>query len=243
MKKLTKYWINLVIVLFSIQSVFAHTIPGPGDDLSDAIGRKAWNQHLESHNVSSTNTPGIFEIPNPLKLDRIEDVISSVGKYLVGISAALLTVMILWGAFLLMTSGGNEDRVGKGKKTIYWAVLGFGILVLASGLAPLIADILGGTKGVGTNVNINGGIPIGGFAGVQGIIVRIAQWMFGILIGLGIIMVLYSAFLYMFSGGASDKIDTARKTLTYAIVALAIGVLSGSIGVLIQNLLRSATGS
>jgi len=71
-------------------------------------------------------------------------------------------------------------------------------------------------------------------------IIIIARWMFGILVGMGIIMSLYSAFLYMFSGGATEKIDAARKTLTYAIVALAIGVFSGGLGVLIQNLLNNA---
>ncbi len=233
MKILTRVWINLTVMLLPIQSAFAQSdvpiLPSPNDN----------------GNGSDTTlpTPDTIEIsiPNPLKADSVEKVVSSIGNYLIGISAAVLTVMVLWGAFQFMTSGGNEERVSKGKKTIYWAVLGFIVLLIAGGLASLVADILGGAD-VDTGDTGIEGISISGFGGVKGVILTIAKWMFGILMSMGIIMTLYSAFLYMFSGGNSEKIGGARRTLTYAIVALAIGVVSGGVAVLIRNLLDSATG-
>src|SRR3989344_1609552 len=71
------------------------------------------------------NSGGTFAIPNPINVDSIEELVSSIGNYLVGISGIVLTVMVLWGAFQIMTSGGSEEKVGKGRKTLYWAVLGF----------------------------------------------------------------------------------------------------------------------
>ena len=65
----------------------------------------------------------------------------------------------------------------------------------------------------------------------------IGGWMFGILIATRIIMVLYSAFIYVTSGGDTKKTDVARKTLTYAVVALVISLFSGTLGVLIQRIL------
>ena len=233
MKTLVKLWTSLIGIYFSIQSVSAES-SGVDDDGSGTPPPAPPSPPPTTNPLDSDS----IQIQNPLKVGSIEGLINSMGNYLVGISAAVLTVMVLWGAFQFMTSGGNEERVSKGKKTIYWAILGFIVLLVASGLASVVADILGGAN-VDTSVDVDG-VAINGFRGVNNIIIIIARWMFGILVGMGIIMSLYSAFLYMFSGGATEKIDAARKTLTYAIVALAIGVFSGGLGVLIQNLLNNA---
>ena len=73
------------------------------------------------------------------------------------------------------------------------------------------------------------------FKGLIDVIVTIAQWMFGILMALSIIMILYSAFLYIFSAGSEDKIKKAKDTLMYAIIAVAVAVFAGGVGVLIKN--------
>ncbi|MEX2054136.1 MAG: peptidoglycan-binding protein [Candidatus Colwellbacteria bacterium] len=186
-------------------------------------------------NEGATTT---FELVNPLKAGDIGEVIAKVGEFLIYISTAVLTIFILYGAFQLMTSGGNPERVEKGRKTIFWAILGFVVLLIAGGVGALVADILGGSDVDGIAV---GESPISNFEGVRAVLMTIARWMFGILMALGIIMVLYSAFLYLFSGGDDTRISTARKTLTYAIVALVIAVLAGGVGVLVQNIIGTST--
>lgn len=214
----------ILVSLFTIRRVFA-------DEDSDLLNGDSGSES------SAGETPSI-QIPNPLRPDSLPEVLTSVGNYLIGISAVVLTVMILWGAFQLMTSRGVPANITKGRQIITWALIGFFILLIAGGLASIVAGILGGAN-VDTDVNVEG-VNLGGIGGVIGVITTIARWMFAILIGLGIIMVLYSAFLYMFSGGVEAKISSARKTLTYAIVALVVGILAGSVGAIIQSLLQSA---
>lgn len=171
---------------------------------------------------------------NPLTATSTSELIANVGRFLIGVSTALVAIFILWGAFLLMTSGGSPERVEKGKKTIFYAILGFVVLLVAGGVATLIANILGGTADPIDGVQI-GDAPITTFDEVINILVTISQWMFGILIALSIVMILYSAFLYMFSGGSDDKVKKAKDTLTYAIIAVVVAVLAGGVGVLVQN--------
>ncbi|MEX2054137.1 MAG: hypothetical protein WD883_01150 [Candidatus Colwellbacteria bacterium] len=72
------------------------------------------------------------------------------------------------------------------------------------------------------------------------VIVTIARWMFGILMALGIVFVLYAAFLYLVAQGDDTRITTAKKVLIYSIVALVIGVLAGGISVVVQDFVQGA---
>jgi hypothetical protein len=66
-------------------------------------------------------------------------------------------------------------------------------------------------------------------------IMGIASWMYGLLMVLGVVFVLYAAFLYLISQGSEDRISSAKKVLVYAIVALVIAVLAGGVGSLIED--------
>ena len=70
-------------------------------------------------------------------------------------------------------------------------------------------------------------------------IVKIGRWMFAILMALGIVFVLYAAFLYLVAQGDDTKITTAKKVLIYSIVALVVGVLAGGVSVVVQDFLTS----
>jgi hypothetical protein len=61
--------------------------------------------------------------------------------------------------------------------------------------------------------------------------------MYGILMALGTVFILLSAFFFLTSGGNADRVGTARRTLIYAIVALVIAVLAGSAKFLVANLM------
>ena len=40
------------------------------------------------------------------------------------LSGSIFLFLIIYGGIMIMTSAGNEDRLNKGKKVIYWAVIG-----------------------------------------------------------------------------------------------------------------------
>jgi hypothetical protein len=60
---------------------------------------------------------------------------------------------------------------------------------------------------------------------------------------LAIIFIFYSAYLYLTSAGDKTAVTTARNYLMYAIIAMAIGIISYSIPGLVQDILKTATGN
>jgi hypothetical protein len=67
-----------------------------------------------------------------------------------------------------------------------------------------------------------------------------ASWMYGILMALSVVFILYAAFLYLISQGSDERISTAKKVLIYAIVALVVAVLAGSVHLLVENFISGA---
>ena len=112
--------------------------------------------------------------------------------------------------------------------------------LLLSGLIPTVA-LADSHNFDPTDFNVGDGpppLPEGAptdFGSLITVIVVIAQWMFGILMALGIVFVLYAAFLYLLAQGNEDRIATAKNVLIYSIIALVIGVLAGGVSVVVQD--------
>jgi len=51
----------------------------------------------------------------------------NIGIFLIGISGAITLAFIVYGGFMLLTSGGSSDRVGKGKKILINSAIGLAI--------------------------------------------------------------------------------------------------------------------
>lgn len=71
----------------------------------------------------------------------------------------------------------------------------------------------------------------------QAVVEGITKWATAIAVPLSTLMVLISAYLYMFSAGDPKKLDTARKALTWALVGFAIVLIAQSAAALIKNIL------
>ena len=193
----------------------------------------------ETDDTTGVSFGRTFQITNPLKAEGINELVGDIATFLFTIATGLVIVFVLYGAYQIMTSGGNPDRVTAGRKTILWALIGFVFVIIAGGAASIIGDILGvkdPVDGALSDIDV-GEAPVQSTGDILALIVRIAQWMFGILLALGIVFVLYAAFLYMTSGGDTEKASTAQRVLTYAIVAMVIGVVAGGLPVLVQNLI------
>src|SRR3989344_1864640 len=104
--------------------------------------------------------------------------------------------------------------------------------LLLSGLTPAVAFGQSDQSDQAPNLPVN---PITDFSGLIGVIDKIAQWMFGILMALSTVFILYAAFLYIISQGSEDRIKTAKTILIYAVVGLIVAVLAGGINIVIQD--------
>ncbi len=64
---------------------------------------------------------------------------------LTGIATVLVSVMVLWGGFQILTAGGDPDKVRTGGKTILYSAIGFAVVLLAKGAVAIIKSIVGGS--------------------------------------------------------------------------------------------------
>lgn len=72
----------------------------------------------------------------------------------------------------------------------------------------------------------------------EGLVKKIAEWFYKIMVPLAAIMVLYAGFLFLTSGGDEEKIKKAKKAITYTIVGVAIIVIGAGFITLIKSILE-----
>ena len=90
------------------------------------------------------NKPLVLE--NPLGgagVDSIPALIDKITTFLVEAAAPIVTIMILVGAFKMLTAAGNENKFQEGKKTITYAIIGMAVVLLSKGVTSIIKDFLG----------------------------------------------------------------------------------------------------
>ena len=81
------------------------------------------------------------ELPNPLGVSTVGQLVDKLSIALITIAVPVVTAMCLYGAFLIAKSGGNPSEIKKGQETIYYAALGFGLLLLAGGVTQIIQEL------------------------------------------------------------------------------------------------------
>ena len=81
-------------------------------------------------------------LDNPLQADSIQEVISGILSWLAAVGAPIAAGMIVYGAFLLMFSAGNPEKVTTGKKTILYTVIGYAIILIGNGIIKIIENLV-----------------------------------------------------------------------------------------------------
>lgn len=71
--------------------------------------------------------------------------INRVKNIALGLVGLVILVMVIYGGFLYMTSGGNEDRMAKAKQTLMYAFIGLALVVLSYGIVFFVVTALGGS--------------------------------------------------------------------------------------------------
>lgn len=63
-------------------------------------------------------------LENPIACPDLACLFKSVIRYFLGLLALFATFVFIYGGFLLLTSGGEPERIKKGKETLFWATMG-----------------------------------------------------------------------------------------------------------------------
>ncbi|MDO8584530.1 MAG: hypothetical protein Q7R85_00185 [bacterium] len=88
-------------------------------------------------------TAHAITIANPLGYNTISDLICGIAAALAVIAGAIAVIMVLYGAFQILTAGGEPKKFEEGRHTIIYAAIGLAVVLLASGIVSLVGNILG----------------------------------------------------------------------------------------------------
>ncbi len=72
---------------------------------------------------------GNVELSNPLGENDVRVILVRILRYSLGLIGIVALIMIIYGGFLMLTSGGNADTIKKAKSTIVWAAAGVAIVL------------------------------------------------------------------------------------------------------------------
>jgi hypothetical protein len=83
-----------------------------------------------------TNTAGSASDPT------LSDLIDKILGFLFGLAVIVCPIFILWGAFLIATSGGEAEKSKQGRQIITYAAVGFLIAALSGAIKWIILDVV-----------------------------------------------------------------------------------------------------
>ena len=82
-------------------------------------------------------------IPNPLGVfDDITALIDAIIGFLITVGGALVAIIVIVGGYQILFAAGDPQKFATGKKTIIYAVVGYGIIWLSRGVVFLIQNVL-----------------------------------------------------------------------------------------------------
>lgn len=82
--------------------------------------------------ILDTNTTGsLFEV------------IQRIYNFLMILGVPICVIIILWGAFTMMTSAGDSTKNENAKKILTWAIVGLVIILLSNGLVGVLGSVIG----------------------------------------------------------------------------------------------------
>lgn len=85
-----------------------------------------------------SNLPSTLGVSNTTK--DVQDMIISVVNWVLALLGLIAVIMILYGGFVWLTAGGNEEKVASAKKIISAAIIGLIIVLLAYAIVTFVVN-------------------------------------------------------------------------------------------------------
>ncbi len=149
------------------------------------------------------------------------DVIFAILNAVLSFLGIIFLVLVIYGGFVWMFSGGDETKITKARNIIANSVLGVIVILASVGITQLVFDTLnkaaeesGGEEFVLQNISVMD-IIVGALNGILSL--------FGVFF-LG--LMIYGGYMWMFSGGEEQRLNKARKILVSAAIGAVIVLLS-----------------
>ena len=87
---------------------------------------------------------GPFNLTNPLNADTLQEALNSFLNFLFFLAITLAPILIIYAAFLILTSGGDAAKINRGRQIILWTLIAVALVLFAKGFPALIKGAFGG---------------------------------------------------------------------------------------------------
>ena len=138
-------------------------------------------------------------------------------KYIRNILAFMAVLWIVWAGMQMVTAGGNDEQIDKGKKGITWALIGLCIVML---LEPLVKDVLYGGGSIEPGKVLDGNIQNSINTGKTEILAFL-KWMEAILVVIAVAYIVISGIKMILALGDQEGTGKQKKALLW----IAIGFI------------------
>lgn len=154
---------------------------------------------------------------NPLVFTDINALVCAVLNFFQALIVVLSLIFIIVGAFLYITSGGDESRLTLGKKSILGALIGLAIGVAAPMLLREVANLLGWSAfsacaGFGSTLTL-----------IQ-TATNVLNFLLSVIGVIALVMLVVGAFMYLTAAGDESRIDTGKSIVKYAVIGIAVAL-------------------
>ena len=95
--------------------------------------------------VKEGGSPKGITIPNPLQYGTIEEALKGIAEWIAKIAAPIVAIMILVGAYQILFSAGDPEKVKTGRRTILYTVIAYGIILIGWGITSIIKNLASST--------------------------------------------------------------------------------------------------
>jgi hypothetical protein len=184
--------------------------------------------YLTSFSVSAQTSDITFT--NPLRYDNVNDFVTNILVTLRSIIVVLSIIFIVLGGIFYITSAGNEKRMTVAKGAITASMIGLAIGIAAPSFLKEIYSIMGGGSDVDTTL-------LDESPSLTQIALNFLNFLLAIIGVLTLIMLIIGGIMYLTSAGDEERINTAKKIVTYSIIGIFISLASLVIVRQIANLL------
>lgn len=129
---------NMAVMGATLMLAFAPAVVVPavayaGADISDCLSQ---GSDLSTAGDGTNCDPG-----NPNEgTQKIQDIVTTVINIFSVIVGIVAVIMIIWGGFKYITSGGDSGNITSAKNTIIYAIIGLVVVALAQFLVQFVLD-------------------------------------------------------------------------------------------------------
>lgn len=153
---------------------------------------------------------GKYELPNPLGVTSISELITKIAKFLIALAIPFAVFMVILAGFRFATAQGNEEKLKKAKQNFIWTIAGVAIILASEALIIYIEELLGAKGGGTVNAFIN----------------KIRQTLNSVIVILFILVTIYFGWgviqYVVGSRGDEEKLTQGKRHMIWGIVGMTV---------------------